>query len=104
MRPTGGAESREGKPGSIRSNLEHFEPNAAFDSQSWGLLAPRVRVQRDHVRETCQATCLELPGELRHDVEAAGLRGTVEGAGERRLDLVFAGFRGGGIAPRLPQG
>jgi hypothetical protein len=40
---------------------------------------------------------------LRDHVESAGLRGSVESAGERRLDLVFAGFPSVGIAPRLPH-
>jgi hypothetical protein len=62
-----------------------------------------MRVQRDDVCKTLQSTCFELPGELRHDVEAPGLGGSVESAGERRLDLVFARFGGGRIAPRLPH-
>jgi hypothetical protein len=42
-----------------------------------------MRVQRDDVRQTRQPTCFQFSGELRHDVEAAALRGTVESAGER---------------------
>jgi hypothetical protein len=65
---------------------------------------PRARrAQPSDVRQPGEAPGLQLPRELRDHVEAAGLRGSVEGAGERRLDLVFAGFRAGGIAPRLPH-
>ena len=59
-----------------------------------------MRVQRDDVRQTRQPTCFQFSGELRHDVEAAALRGTVESAGERGPDLVVAGSR---EAPRLPN-
>ena len=45
-----------------------------------------MRVQRDDVCKTLQSTCFELPGELRHDVEAPGLGGSVESAGEMASD------------------
>ena len=66
-------------------------------------LSATVRVQRDGIPKPAEAACLELRGKLRHEIEAASLRGSVESAGERRLDLVCAGSRGGGIAPRLPH-
>jgi hypothetical protein len=44
---------------------------------------------------------LELPRELRDDVEAPGRRGSLESARECRFDL--PGSRGGRIAPRLPH-
>ncbi len=50
-----------------------------------------------------QSTGFQFPRELCDNVEATGLGGSVDSAGERRLDLVCAGSRAGGIAPRLPH-
>jgi hypothetical protein len=66
-------------------------------------LSATVRFERNDIRQPGEAACLELPGELRDDVEAAGLRGSVERAGEGRLDLVCTGSQGCRIAPRLPH-
>jgi len=63
----------------------------------------RLGLQGDDIRQLSEAPGFQFPGELRDDVEAAGLRGSVESAGERGLDLFFAGSRGGRIAPRLPH-
>src|SRR5580704_19296307 len=79
------------------------QSNAEPCRHSWLPLPACLELQGDDIRELSEAPGFQLPGELREDVEATGLRCSVESAGERHLDLVCAGFLGGRIAPRLPH-